>query len=41
MEGFHEISVMPRDSKEMIKHCQRLGPQVRGCWAVDLLLGKS
>jgi hypothetical protein len=27
--------------KEVLDHLRGLGPHVRGCWAVDLLLGKS
>ena len=29
------------DSDEIIQHCQGPGPHVRGCWVVDLLLGKT
>ena len=29
------------DSEEIIKHCQGPGPHVRGCWVVDLILGKQ
>jgi hypothetical protein len=29
------------DNEELIGHCRSEGPHVRGCWAVDLLLGKS
>jgi len=29
------------DNEEIIAHCRGEGPHVRGCWAVDLLLGKS
>jgi hypothetical protein len=29
------------DSAEMLGHCRGPGPHVRGCWVVDLLLGKS
>ena len=29
------------DSEEIINHCQGPGPHVRGCWVVDLLLGKE
>lgn len=29
------------DSDEMIQHCRGSGPHVRGCWVVDLILGKS
>jgi hypothetical protein len=26
---------------EILAHCRRPGPHVRGCWVVDLLLGKE
>jgi hypothetical protein len=29
------------DSEEILSHCRGEGPHVRGCWLVDLLLGKS
>ena len=29
------------DSEEIINHCRGDGPHVRGCWVVDLLLGKK
>jgi hypothetical protein len=29
------------DDEELIRHCRSDGPHVRGCWAVDLILGKS
>jgi hypothetical protein len=29
------------DSDEMISHCRGKGPHVRGCWVVDLILGKE
>jgi hypothetical protein len=29
------------DNQEMLTHLRGPGPHVRGCWAVDLLLGKS
>jgi hypothetical protein len=29
------------DASELLAHLRGLGPHVRGCWAVDLLLGKS
>lgn len=29
------------DSEEIINHCRRAGEHVRGCWAVDKLLGKE
>jgi hypothetical protein len=29
------------DEGELIAHCRSEGPHVRGCWAVDLILGKE
>src|ERR1700677_1468227 len=29
------------DSPAVVAHCRETGPHVRGCWVVDLLLGKS
>jgi hypothetical protein len=29
------------DSEEILNHCRCAGPHVRGCWVVDLLLGKE
>jgi hypothetical protein len=29
------------DDEQLIGHCRSDGPHVRGCWAVDLILGKS
>jgi hypothetical protein len=29
------------DSADVLDHCRGLGPHVRGCWVVDLVLGKS
>jgi hypothetical protein len=29
------------DNDDLIQHCRSDGPHVRGCWAVDLILGKS
>ncbi len=29
------------DNEEILNHCRGEGPHVRGCWVVDLLLGKS
>jgi hypothetical protein len=29
------------DDEELMGHCRSEGPHVRGCWAVDLILGKS
>jgi len=28
-------------NREVLDHCRSAGPHVRGCWVVDLLLGKS
>ena len=27
--------------EDMLTHCRGDGPHVRGCWVVDLLLGKE
>ncbi|HEX8911708.1 MAG TPA: hypothetical protein VF796_05070 [Humisphaera sp.] len=29
------------DNAEVLSHCRNSGPHVRGCWVVDLVLGKS
>jgi hypothetical protein len=29
------------EDEEVIQHCRSEGPHVRGCWAVDLILGKT
>jgi hypothetical protein len=29
------------DSEDILTHCRGDGPHVRGCWVVDLVLGKS
>jgi hypothetical protein len=29
------------DNADMLTHCRQPGPHVRGCWVVDLILGKS
>ena len=29
------------DNEEIIQHCRHPGPHVRGCWVVDLILGKE
>jgi hypothetical protein len=28
-------------NSDVLAHCRSEGPHVRGCWVVDLLLGKS
>lgn len=28
-------------NREILDHCRKRGPHVRGCWVVDLLLGKA
>ncbi len=29
------------DNEDILSHCRGPGPHVRGCWVIDLLLGKS
>jgi hypothetical protein len=29
------------EDEALIQHCRSAGPHVRGCWAVDLILGKE
>jgi hypothetical protein len=29
------------DDEDILVHCRSAGPHVRGCWVIDLLLGKS
>ena len=29
------------DNEDLIQHCRSPWPHVRGCWAVDLILGKT
>ena len=29
------------DDADILAHCRQVGPHVRGCWVVDLLLGKG
>jgi hypothetical protein len=29
------------EDEELIEHCRSAGPHVRGCWAVDVILGKE
>ncbi len=30
-----------RDNADVLNHCREPGPHVRGCWVVDLVLGKE
>jgi hypothetical protein len=51
MYDSHDLSAMPIladaiedagcDSEEILGHCRGPGPHVRGCWALDLILGKE
>ena len=51
MYGSRDFSPMPIladalqdagcDNADILDHCRGPGPHVRGCWAVDLLLGKE
>jgi hypothetical protein len=29
------------DDEAILAHCRGAGPHVRGCWVIDLILGKS
>jgi hypothetical protein len=29
------------DNNDILNHCRQPGKHVRGCWTIDLLLGKS
>lgn len=29
------------NDEQMLEHCRGTGPHVRGCWVVDLILGKK
>ena len=29
------------DNEDVLSHCRGPGPHVRGCWVVDLVLGKE
>jgi hypothetical protein len=29
------------ENADILAHCRRDGPHVRGCWVIDLLLGKG
>jgi hypothetical protein len=45
--AYHDMSILADalddagcDNPDIIAHCRGDGPHVRGCWVVDLLLGK-
>jgi hypothetical protein len=29
------------DAPEVLKHCRKIGPHVRGCWVIDLILDRQ
>ena len=29
------------DNEDILAHCRSAGPHVRGCWVIDLILGKE
>jgi hypothetical protein len=29
------------DNEDILAHCRSAGPHARGCWVIDLLLGKE
>jgi hypothetical protein len=35
------MGMMLSDNADILNHCRQSGEHVRGCWIVDLLLGKS
>jgi hypothetical protein len=46
--AFHDLPILADaledagcTNTDLLDHCRGPGPHVRGCWAVDLLLGKS
>jgi hypothetical protein len=46
--AFHDLPILADaltdagcDNQELIDHCRTDGPHVRGCWVVDLLLGRD
>jgi hypothetical protein len=46
--AFHDLPILADaledagcTNADLLDHCRGPGPHVRGCWAVDLLLGKS
>jgi hypothetical protein len=46
--AFHELPILADalsdagcDQQEVLAHCRSNGPHVRGCWVLDLLLGKE
>jgi hypothetical protein len=46
--AFHDLPILADaltdagcDNQEILDHCRSPGPHVRGCWVVDLILGKA
>jgi hypothetical protein len=46
--AFHDLPILADaledagcTDADLLAHCRGPGPHVRGCWAVDLLLGKT
>src|SRR5262249_7945925 len=46
--AFERLPILPDaleeagcDNADIVNHCRRPGPHVRGCWVVDLLLGRQ
>jgi hypothetical protein len=46
--AFHDLPIMADaledagcTNADLLAHCRGPGPHVRGCWVVDLMLGKS
>jgi len=46
--AFHDLPILADaledagcTNTDLLAHCRGGGPHVRGCWAVDLLLGKT
>ena len=37
----HTLQQAGCDNETILAHCNRLGPHVKGCWVVDLVLGKE
>ncbi|HEX4794274.1 MAG TPA: hypothetical protein VH370_10810 [Humisphaera sp.] len=37
----NELELAACENRDIIEHCRGLGPHVRGCWVIDLLLGNK